>query len=108
MKNTHKFLAVLLLLGIASCSENEKKDDQVNSVDKSGAVETELSIQHLDSADVLVTKYKIWKDQNLVKELVKKDTIPALGNTSEYVENQQGITEKKEIRKDYEFFITVQ
>jgi len=103
-------IAILLsgLMITSACEEKEYKEDEVNSVDKKSAVETELSVQHIDSADVLVTKHKIWKDHKLFKEIIKRDTIPALGDSLQTIEDENGNEHTTNVKKDYEFYITVQ
>ncbi|WP_131725488.1 MULTISPECIES: hypothetical protein [unclassified Chryseobacterium] len=96
------------LMGVISCNETSEKEDEVQSVDKKAAVETELSVQHIDSADVLITKHKIWKDNKLFKEIIKRDTIPALGDSLQMVEDANGNEHNTKVKKDYEFYITVQ
>lgn len=103
-----QILAVLIAALLVSCTANDEKEDQVSQVDKKGSIETELSVQHIDSADVLITKHKIWKDNTLLREIIKRDTIPSLGDSSAVVENEQGYMQQTNIRKDYQFFITVQ
>jgi hypothetical protein len=75
---------------------------------RSTAIETELSVQHIDTADVLITRHKIWKDKKLFKEIIKRDTIPSLGDTLMESEDKNGVVHKDHTRKDYEFYITVQ
>ena len=106
-----KINIVILLSGFlitTACKEKEYKEDQVNSVDKKSAIETELSVQHIDSVDVLVTKHKIWKDNKLFKEIIRRDTIPALGDSLQIVEDESGNEHNTKVKKDYEFYITVQ
>jgi len=99
----------LLLIGVLAFTACEKeKEDAVNGVDKTGSIETELSVEHLDTADILITKHKIWKDKKLFKEIVKKDTIPSLGDTLVGGEDNDGNSHIVKTKKDYEFFITVQ
>ncbi len=86
----------------------EEKEDEVQDVDKTGSIETVLSVEHLDTADVLITKHKIWKDKKLFKEIIKKDTIPSLGDTLVGGEDNEGYDHIAKTKKDYEFFITVQ
>ncbi|KXH83203.1 hypothetical protein AU378_12335 [Chryseobacterium kwangjuense] len=86
----------------------EEKEDEVQDVDKTGSIETVLSVEHLDTADVLVTKHRIWKDKKLFKEIIKKDTIPSLGDTLVGGEDNDGYDHIAKTKKDYEFFITVQ
>ncbi|MDR2234645.1 MAG: hypothetical protein LBE92_00835 [Chryseobacterium sp.] len=105
-----KFKGCLLLAGIlaftAACKE--EKEDEVEQVNRKGAVETQLSVDHIDHADVLITKHKIWKDNNLFKEIIKRDTIPSLGDTLVGGEDSNGDNRIAKTKKDYEFFITVQ
>ncbi|WP_343611482.1 hypothetical protein [Chryseobacterium oranimense] len=99
----------LLLIGVMAFTACEKeKEDAVNSVDKTGSIETELSVEHMDTADILITKHKIWKDKKLFKEIIKKDTIPSLGDTLVGGEDSDGNEHIAKTKKDYEFFITVQ
>jgi len=104
-----KFKCWLLLTGILSLTAcKEVKEDEVNTVDKKGSVETQLSVEHIENADVLVTKHKIWKDNKLFKEIIKKDTIPSLGDTLVGGDDNDGNNPIAKTKKDYEFFITVQ
>lgn len=104
-----KIKLCLLSIGIMVFTACKKeKEDEVNSVDKSGSIETELSVEHLDTADVLITKHKIWKNKTLFKEIIKKDTIPSLGDTLVGGEDSDGSGHIAKTKKDYEFFITVQ
>jgi len=106
-----KIRTYLLLAGLAAfggCNENESKADEVNTVDKKAAVETELSVKHAGPVDILVSRHKIWKDHKLVKELIQRDTIPTLGDTLQTIEDDKGNSRTANIRKDYEFYITVQ
>jgi len=101
----------LLFLGfisMASCNDGEYKEDEVQNVDKKSAIETQLSVKHIDTADVLVTKYKIWKNNKLFREIIKRDTIPSLGDTVQVVEDESGNEHNTKVKKDYEFYITVQ
>lgn len=104
-----KIKLYLLSVGIMVFTACEKeKEDEVKDVNKSGSIETVLSVEHLDHADILITKHKIWKDRKLFKEIVKKDTIPSLGDTLVGGEDSNGSEHIVKTKKDYEFFITVQ
>ncbi len=99
---------IILLAGVFSCNEKEYKEDEVSSINKKASIETELSVEHIDTADVLVTRHKIWKDKKLFKEIIKRDTIPGLGDTLMESEDKEGVIHKDHTKKDYEFYITVQ
>lgn len=104
-----KIKLCLLSVGIMAFTACKKeKEDEVNTVNKRGSIETVLSVEHLDTADILITKHKIWKDKKLFKEIVKKDTIPSLGDTLVGGEDSDGNDHIAKTKKDYEFFITVQ
>lgn len=106
MRNIQSAFLFLSLIGIVSCEE--VKEDEVQDVDKNAAIETVLTVEHIDSADVLITKHKIWKNNKLVREIIKNDTIPALGDTVDVVEDNSGNEKTVKLKKDYEFYITVQ
>lgn len=107
MKKIQIFLLLLGIVSLNSCNE-ESKEDEVNSIDKNASIETELSVKHIDSADVLITKHKVWKNNKLFKEIIKTDTIPSLGDTLISGEDKEGYEQSAKTKKDYEFYITVQ
>ncbi|WP_162087734.1 hypothetical protein [Chryseobacterium aquaeductus] len=108
MRKIQIALLLLSLMSVTACNEGESKEDEVENVDKKSAIETELSVQHIDTADVLVTKHKIWKNNKLFKQIIKRDTIPNLGDTLQIVEDESGNEHNTKVKKDYEFYITVQ
>lgn len=107
MKKIQIFLLLLGILNLQSCNE-DYKEDEVSSIDKNASIETELSVKHIDSADILITKHKIWKNNKLFKEIIKTDTIPSLGDTLVTGEDNNGYDQTAKTKKDYEFYITVQ
>lgn len=92
---------------MASCNKQETPEDVVKSISTNGSVETVVSVEHADSANILVTRHKVWVKNELAKEFVTRDTIPALGDTLITV-NKNGIDLQQAVQKDYEFYITVQ
>jgi hypothetical protein len=104
MKKTLFFTAVtVLVLFIASCDDKEVKE-----FSKEGAIETVLAVDHLDTKrDIITTTHKVWIKNQLSKSIVRKDTIPALGITSQTAENTEGETKNVTIAKEYEIYITV-
>lgn len=107
MKKNLIFFLLLGIVSLNSCNE-ESKEDEVSSIDKNASIETELSVKHIDTADVLITKHKIWKNNKLFKEIIKTDTIPSLGDTLITAEDNDGYEQSAKTKKDYEFYITVQ
>ncbi len=103
---------VLAILGSAALlflfSCKEKNEDITETVNKNGAVETAIQVEHLDSLhDVLITTHRIWAKNEEVKTLVYRDTLPGLGMTNTLAENEAGDTKSVRVKKDYEIFITV-
>ena len=104
---------VLAILGAAailmlfSCGDKQN-EDLTTTVNKNGAVETSVQVEHLDSAhDVLVTTHKIWAQNREIKTIFYRDTLPSLGQEFQTAENQEGDTKNVMVKKDYEIFITV-
>lgn len=95
---------LLLLMTIPFVSCNEDKKDISETVNHDGSVETQIGVDHLDNEhDILITSYKIWKAGSLQKEIVRRDTLPALGQFNETDDQGKTVSGKK----DYELYITV-
>ena len=104
MKKVFLFAAVsVLVLIISSCNNNEVKE-----FSKEGAIETVMEVDHLDAKrDIITTTHNVWINNLLAKKIVKKDTIPALGISSQIAENNEGETKNVTLAKEYEIYITV-
>jgi uncharacterized protein YcfL len=101
MKNV--FMAFMSLVLLASCG-SKTPEDKVKDIDKTGALESSITIAHLgDTADVVTTSHVVWKDNAQVKTILKKDTIPSLGK--QLVKDDKDNTVS--INKDYEIYITI-
>jgi hypothetical protein len=99
-------IAFALILLISACDDND--DDKAKTVDKNGSIEVSLSTKHLDSLkDVVTTHYIVWRAGNRIKEFNKTDTVPSLGKFTTEGENDNGDTQNVNVRKDYEFYVTV-
>lgn len=99
-------LVTLASFSLTSCSD--KKEDETDTVNRAGAIETSVSVQHADSAhDVVLTTHKVWVNFSEYKTVVHADTVPALGMITTDAENSDGETKKVNVPKDYEIFITV-
>lgn len=99
------------LVTLASCSLiscSDKKEDETDTVNRAGAIETSVSVQHADSThDVILTTHKVWVNFSEYKTVVHTDTVPSLGMINTDAENSDGDTKKVKVQKDYEIFITV-
>ena len=99
------YFVVVGILAFLSACDNE---DKVQEISKDGAIETTMSVEYLgDKQDVIKTTHKIWVKNMLVKTSVHSDTIPALGVLKTETEITDGVTREINVKKDYEFYITV-
>jgi uncharacterized lipoprotein YehR (DUF1307 family) len=104
-RTTTLFLVAATLL-LSACQD--KNEDVTQSVNKNGAIESSVTVEHLDSTkDILVTKHIVWSKGQENKTIAYRDTVPALGYENVEAENQDGDTKKLTKQKDYEIFITV-
>ncbi len=100
-------IAFSALCMFLSC-EDEKTEDLTQAVNKNGAVETSVTVQHADSLhDILLTKHTIWYKGSPYKNVEYRDTVPSLGMENTTKENSNGDEENVVVKKDYEIFITV-
>jgi hypothetical protein len=99
-----KILVFALVISFFTSCSNDKKEDIVQEVPKNGTIESSVKVEHLnDSMDILVTEHKVWQNANSLKNLIARDTIPSLGMTTVNDENGN----KKQVKKDYDIYITV-
>jgi len=96
------------LLMMVSCGGKKQNEDVTNEINKNGSVESDISVQHIDSLhDVLITKHQVWTNSTSSKLIEYRDTIPALGTEHTTAENEDGDKKEVTVKKDYEIFITV-
>jgi len=111
--NTYKFFVRVFFVSvcflvIVACDDTEKNEDVTNTVNKSGAVESAVKVEHIDSLhDILITTHAVWANNILVKNIEYRDTLPTLGSHTTTAENQEGESKQVVVKKDYEIFITV-
>lgn len=99
--------AFVSIITLVSCEE-KKQEDLTNEVNKNAAVESSVTVDHLDSIhDILITKHAVWVKGNKLKDIEHRDTVPALGIENTTAENSEGETKTVAVKKDYEIFITV-
>ena len=98
------FFCALLTLGAIACSD---KEPAVSSLNKEHSIEVTLETKKLNSSSMLlVTRENVYVKGNLVKTILKTDTIPALGDSIQSVSLGDSET-RTAIPKEYEFFVTV-
>ncbi|MEY4934763.1 MAG: hypothetical protein RIS64_1122 [Bacteroidota bacterium] len=107
MKLNYLFIA-LISISLASCADAppqpQPKEDQVESkgIDKDGAVISEITTERSDKGfDVIVTKYSVWNNNLLSKEITHRDTVLALGKMP------KAAGDTTNVDKHYAFYITV-
>lgn len=98
-------LAFISTLILTSCSDSN--DDVVSQPNKDGSVETVMSIRHADSFDILTTTHEVWVKGIVLKFIVRNDTLPSLGTTTQEGEDNNGNTQNITVPKDYEIYLTV-
>ncbi len=93
----------LSVLGFLMANCYDAREEVITEVDKEGSIETEMTIEPIDKEkDLVITKHKVWTNGALNKEVIYKDTVPALGEYEE--ENENG--EKIKGKKEYEIYFT--
>ncbi len=102
-----KLLFLLIPLFIGSCQIDNSNEDVTQTIVKDGAIEVEMSTRHIVGYDVLTTVQRVWVKQQLVKTIIKNDTIPDLGVSSQYGSTSEGNDTLVILPRDYEFYITV-
>ena len=102
-----KRLLLLIVLATLLNSCEEKNEDIVSEPNKDGSIETIVSVKHEDGFDILTTTHKVWVKNQLDKTLIKVDTLKSLGLTTVEGEDQDGYVQKAQVKRDYEFYITV-
>src|ERR1700755_498874 len=98
-----KLWSVALIALLFSC--NSKNEDETNTVDHNGSVETAISVDHADSThDVILTRHKVWVGNKEYATVEHRDTVPALGMISTEGESSSGDTKTLSVKKDYQIF----
>jgi hypothetical protein len=104
-KNTWFFVLLFISMAFFSCKESQ--EDVVQTPNKNGAVEMKIEVLHQNGMDVIKTTKDVWVKNQLTRSFVNFDTIPALGDTSDIFEDNDGHTKVVNVPKDYEIYITV-
>jgi hypothetical protein len=101
---------MLALVCALSACDDEPTNDLVQNggIDHDGAVETAISIDHLnDQFDIITTTHKAWIKGIEYRTFVHKDTLPSLESNTEDIKDSNGTEKTATVRKDYESYITV-
>ena len=96
--------SAFMIMGFTSCSD---KEPAVSALNKEHSIEVTLETRQLNNSSVLlVTRQNVYVKGNMVKSILRTDTIPALGDSLQTVESGD-IKTQTAIPKEYEFFVTV-
>ncbi|MFM8485298.1 MAG: hypothetical protein ACKOCH_03100 [Bacteroidota bacterium] len=93
----------LLLTAVLFWHCSDEKKDVTTDIDKNGSVEVLVATSNTPDYTLLTTTEKVWVRGQLVKTLIKTDTIPSLGLETT---DDEGNSVAPRLR-EYEFFITV-
>jgi len=95
---------LFIVFAMSSCSS---KEPVVANLKKDKAIEITFETRKLgDSAVLLLTYQNVYLRGNLIKTIVKKDTLPSPGDSIQTVE-VDGNEKTVRLPKEYEFFVTV-
>jgi len=84
-----------------------QKEPPITDLKKDHAIEVTYQTKHLNDASVLLIRNEnVYLKGLLVKSFTRTDTLPAPGDTSQVVE-QNDTAKGIRIAKEYEFFVTV-
>ncbi len=102
---------VLSPLFLSSCddnSEDEEREDRVKTVEKDGSVEVVFNSRKLDETrDIIETKKTFWVKNAKIKEKIELDTVPSLGKIKAEGTDSLGKPLTGEVKKEYEFYVTI-
>ncbi|MDP4210292.1 MAG: hypothetical protein Q8928_15880 [Bacteroidota bacterium] len=100
----HFLHLIVFSICIASCSPKEPAD---SSLHKNHSVEVTYQTKKLnDSLVLLIRNEHVYLEEKLIKSFSRTDTLPAPGDTTQWVEDEVGERWAK-LPKEYEFFVTV-
>ena len=100
-------IAALVIIYLIIRNSNNDDDPAVRTLDKAHAIEVTYETKHLpDSSVLLITHQNIYVKNQLVKSIVRNDTLPALGDSLQTMEDETS-SENARIPKEYEFFVTI-
>jgi hypothetical protein len=89
---------------MVACSQTEPP---VTSLQKDHAIEVTYQTKHLNGVSVLLIRNEnVYLKGQLVKSFIRTDTLPAPGDTTQLVE-QNDTARSIRTPKEYEFFVTV-
>ncbi len=112
LKTVFLILSVTIFpIFLSSCddkTEDEDREDRVKTVEKDGSVEVVFNSKKLDDAhDIIETKKTFWAKNVKVKEKIEIDTVPSLGKIKAEGTDSTGKPLTGEVRKEYEFYVTI-
>ena len=86
----------------------DDKEPAVKNLDKTHAIAVTYETKQLsDSTVLLIENQNIYVKGKLIKSIARMDTLPALGDSIQAVEDNDDSQTMARIPKEYEFFVTI-
>jgi hypothetical protein len=98
---------VIIVILLVILLSNDDKEPAVKNLDKTHAIAVTYETKPLsDSTVLLIENQNIYVKGKLIKSIARMDTLPALGDSLQTVEEDESQTMAR-IPKEYEFFVTI-
>ncbi|MDP4202800.1 MAG: hypothetical protein Q8861_08905 [Bacteroidota bacterium] len=99
---------VIIVILLAILMSGDDKEPAVKSLDKTHAIAVTYETKTLsDSTVLLIENQNIYVKGKLIKSIARMDTLPALGDSIQAVEDNDDSQTMARIPKEYEFFVTI-
>jgi hypothetical protein len=99
---------VIIVILLAILMSDDDKEPAVKNLDKTHAIAVTYETKTLsDSTVLLIENQNIYVKGKLIKSIARMDTLPALGDSIQAVEDNDDLQTMARIPKEYEFFVTI-
>lgn len=99
---------VIIVILLAILMSDDDKEPAVKNLDKTHAIAVIYETKQLsDSTILLIENQDIYVKGKLIKSIARMDTLPALGDSIQAVEDNDDSQTMARIPKEYEFFVTI-
>ncbi|GAT63481.1 hypothetical protein [Paludibacter jiangxiensis] len=99
---------VIIVILLVILMSGDDKEPAVKNLDKTHAIAVTYETKQLsDSTVLLIENQNIYIKGKLIKSIARMDTLPALGDSIQAVEDNDDSQTMARIPKEYEFFVTI-
>ena len=99
---------VIIVILLVILMSGDDKEPAVKNLDKTHAIAVTYETKQLsDSTVLLIENQNIYVKGKLIKSIARMDTLPALGDSIQAVEDNDDSQTMARIPKEYEFFVTI-